>query len=145
MQLAIKTFEELTNYELYEIVRVRTEIFLLEQNIVCQDFDGVDYHSLHCFLHEGGQVFAYLRAYRAENGEVKIGRVLSREHGKGLGKALMQDAIPVILRRFQTQTIALHAQTQARGFYEKLGFTACSDIFLEEGIPHVAMVLQNCE
>ena len=139
MQLRIKTFEELTNRQLYEIVRVRTEIFLLEQNIVCQDFDGVDYDSLHCFLEEDGQVYAYLRAYRADNGEIKLGRVLTRTHGEGLGRTLMEGAMPAVCRQFQTQTITLHAQTHAQGFYEKMGFVACSNVFLEEGIPHVEM------
>ena len=142
MNLIVKFFDELTTRELYEIVRARTEIFLLEQKIICQDFDGVDYDSLHCFLEEDGKVMAYLRAYRTEE-TVKIGRVLSLTHGIGLGKELLNKSIPEIKRKLNCNTITLHSQKHAQGFYEKLGFTATSPDFIEEGIPHVAMKLEN--
>ena len=103
--------------------------------------DGVDYDSLHCFLESDGKVLAYLRAYRAEDDEVKIGRVLSLTHGVGLGARLMREAIPEIKQRMRCRSVALHAQVQAQGFYEKLGFTVASPVFLEENIPHVAMML----
>lgn len=142
MNLIAKFFDELTTRELYEIVRARTEIFLLEQKIICQDFDGVDYDSLHCFLEEDGKVMAYLRAYRTEE-TVKIGRVLSLTHGIGLGKELLNKSIPEIKRKLNCNNITLHSQKHAQGFYEKLGFTATSPDFIEEGIPHVAMNLEN--
>ena len=91
MRMKAKFFEELTTKELYEIVRSRTEIFLLEQKIICQDFDGIDYEALHCFLVEEGRVVAYLRAYLVDDA-VKIGRVLSLTHGNGLGQQLMTEA-----------------------------------------------------
>ena len=127
MNLIVKFFDELTTRELYEIVRARTEIFLLEQKIICQDFDGVDYDSLHCFLEE----------------TVKIGRVLSLTHGIGLGKELLNKSIPEIKRKLNCNNITLHSQKHAQGFYEKLGFTATSPDFIEEGIPHVAMKLED--
>lgn len=142
MELKIKFFDELTTRELYEIVRARTQIFLLEQKIICQDFDGVDYAALHCFLERDGRVLAYLRAFPAEDGSVRIGRVLSVTHGIGLGKALMQQSLPKIQVLLPCTAITLHAQKHARGFYEKLGFTATSAEFLEEGIPHVTMAYQ---
>ena len=142
MELKIKFFDELTTRELYEIVRARTEIFLLEQRIICQDFDGVDYDALHCFLEQDGKILAYLRAFPAEDGSVRIGRVLSITHGIGLGKALMQQSLPKILTLLPCTAITLHAQKHAQGFYEKLGFTATSAYFLEEGIPHVTMTYQ---
>ncbi len=133
-------FEELTTKELYEIVRSRTEIFLLEQRIICQDFDGVDYEALHCFLEEKGRVVAYLRAYRTEDG-VKLGRVLSLIHGMGLGSRLMAEAVPVIREKFACEKLIVHAQTHARRFYEKQGFAVTSAEYLEEGIPHITMEL----
>ncbi len=139
----IKFFDELTTRELYEIVRARTAIFLLEQNIICQDFDGVDYDSLHCFLEQNGKLMAYLRAYRTENGTVKIGRVLSVIHGIGLGSTLMRAALPEIMDKLHCNTVTLNAQKHAQGFYEKLGFCVCSPEFLEEGIPHVTMTLRR--
>lgn len=140
MEIKAKFFEELTTKELYEIVRSRTEIFLLEQKIICQDFDGVDYEALHCFLEEKGRVVAYLRAYRTA-GAVKIGRVLSLTHGAGLGRKLMEEAIPMIQKKFACNKLVIHSQKQAQGFYEKLGFVVTSPDYLEEGIPHVTMEL----
>ena len=142
-ELKVKTFDELTNRQLYEIVRARIEIFLLEQTIICQDFDRIDYDSLHCFLEQDGEILAYLRAYRGEDGNVKIGRVLSITHGIGLGAKLMRLSIPEIQKRMPCKAFTLHAQTQAQGFYEKFGFTAVSSVFLEENIPHVAMMREN--
>lgn len=138
MNIRAKFFEELTTRQLYEIVRSRTEIFLLEQRIICQDFDGVDYEALHCFFEEEGRVVAYLRAYRTED-SVKIGRVLSLTHGAGLGRRLMEEAMPIIREKFTCHKVIVHAQKQAQGFYEKLGFTVTSPDYLEEGILHVTM------
>jgi len=142
MKLKVKFFDELTAREVYEIVRARQEIFLMEQNIVCRDFDGVDYDSLHCFIEQDGKIMAYLRAYR-ESEDVKIGRVLSITHGIGLGAMLMRESIPEIKQKFGCTTITLHAQSHAEGFYKRLGFKTTSPIFLEEGIPHVTMELAD--
>ena len=139
MNFITKTFNNLTVTELYEIVRARQEIFLMEQNIVCRDFDGVDYDALHCFLWEGGKVVAYLRAYRGDDGEVHIGRVLSITHGVGLGKRLMIESMPIIKEKFGCDSISLHSQCHAEGFYKKLGFKSVGEIFIEEGIPHIMM------
>jgi len=139
MKFISKFFDELTAHELYEIVRARQEIFLMEQNIVCRDFDGVDYEALHCFLLEGDKVVAYLRAYRGDGDEVHIGRVLSIPHGKGLGKLLMQEAMPIIKGKYACQSISLHSQCHAKGFYERLGFVPVGEVFFEEGIPHIMM------
>ncbi len=143
MELKIKTFDRLSTYELYEIVRARTEIFLMEQGIVCRDLDGVDYDALHCFLEDGGKVMAYLRAYVCEDSAdtVKIGRVLSITHGIGLGSSLMRSAIPEIQRHFNCKKIVVNAQKHAQNFYAGLGFAVTSDDFLEEGIVHVRMEL----
>ena len=141
MKFICKHFDELSARELYEIIRARTEVFLLEQGIVCQDLDRVDYDSLHCFLESDGEIAAYLRAYTDEEG-VKVGRVLTTTHGVGLGRRLMESATPKIIEKFNCDTITLHAQTQARGFYEKLGYTVTSAEFLEEGVPHVTMKIK---
>ena len=139
MDFIAKNFMELSVAELYEIVRARQEIFLMEQNIVCRDFDGVDYDALHCFIWENEKVVGYLRAYRVEGGEVHIGRVLSISHGAGLGKKLMLEAMPIIRERFKCELVTLHSQLHAEGFYEKLGFKRVGKVFLEEGIEHVTM------
>ena len=143
MQFKSKTFSELSVTELYEIVRARTEIFLMEQKIICRDFDGIDYDSLHCFIEDGGKVVAYLRAFRKKDSydTVVIGRVLSLTHKIGLGKKLMLESIPEIAQHFNCKKISLHSQKHAKGFYERLGFCVTSGEFLEEGIVHVEMEL----
>lgn len=143
MEFKSKFFNELTVRELYGIVQARTQIFLLEQNIICQDFDGVDCDSLHCFLERDGKVIAYLRAYRARDAAVKIGRVLSLTHGIGHGTRLMKEAVPIIQEKFDCKQIELDAQKTAEDFYKRLGFETVSPVFMEEGLPHVKMVLRS--
>lgn len=141
MQLIAKTFEELNTVELYEILKARAEIFAMEQGICYQDMDDVDYRSLHCFLTEGTQVVAYLRAFYtdANRDEVKVGRVLTLRHGIGHGKQLITQSLPVIRERMHCKKITMDAQKHASGFYKKFGFQIVSDEFLEEGIIHVIM------
>ena len=141
MNFHAKTFSELSASEIYEILKARMEVFLLEQKIVCLDIDGVDYDSLHVFYEENGKVEAYLRAFRVEDA-VKVGRVLTRQHGKGLGRKLMENAIPEIEKHFGCRKIILHSQKQAEGFYKKLGFETVSDEYLEEGVVHITMQLR---
>ena len=138
MNFNYKLFSELTCTELYEIVRARQEVFLMEQNIVCRDFDGVDYDALHCFLWEDGRVVAYMRAFMVD-GEIHLGRFLTLRHGEGLGRQLMELSLPVVKEKFGCDKISFHAQLHAEGFYEKFGFTRVGDVFLEEGIEHVVM------
>jgi ElaA protein len=139
MEFCAKFFSELTTNELYEIVRARTEVFLMQQKIICRDFDGEDYSCLHCFITDNGKVLAYLRAFSKDDNSVKIGRVLSLTHGIGLGRELMQKSTLAIKEKFVCNKIMLHAQKHAQGFYEKLGYVTTSKDFLEEGILHVAM------
>jgi len=139
--LIAKSFSELTTGELYEIMKSRNEIFLLEQNIICQDLDDMDYESMHYFFTSGKRVIAYLRAFMTDGG-VKIGRVLTLEHKKGLGSALMEKSIDDIKKRFDTDKIIVHAQKQAMGFYSKMGFAPVSGEYLEEGVVHLTMELK---
>ena len=143
MQFQAKHFDELTTHELYEIARSRTEIFLLEQKIICQDLDRIDYKSLHCFFENEGSVVAYLRAYLTEEDTVKIGRVLTLVHKAGLGSNLWKNALSMIKENWPGKEIVVHAQLQAQGFYEKQGFIPTSPVFDEEGIPHIAMILKE--
>lgn len=144
MTFNAKEFSELTTTELYEIIKSRNDVFLLEQNIVCQDLDDIDYESAHYFFTEGKRVIAYLRAFICdkENNYVKIGRVLTLEHKKGLGKELMKRSIDDVKERFNCKKIIVSAQKQAAGFYEKMGFIPVSGEYLEEGIVHLKMELQ---
>ena len=139
MEIIAKTFAELTVDELYEIIKSREEVFLLEQNIICQDLDDVDRKSLHCFFSEGGRVVAYLRAFSTGVDEFTMGRVLTLDHGKGIGTELMEKSLDEIKRRYGSKKVCVHAQKQAEGFYKKLGFETVSGEYLEAGVVHVSM------
>ena len=142
MELRSKFFNELTTTELYEILKSRAEIFVVEQNCVYQDLDDTDYHSLHIFYVEDGRVIAYLRAFRKDEDTVQAGRVLTLEHGKGLGGELLKESIKQIRSIMNPRHIIIEAQCYATGYYEREGFKICSEEFLEDGIPHVRMMLE---
>lgn len=138
--LQIKRFNELEVRELYDILKVRAEIFVVEQEIVYQDLDGIDLDALHFILKENGVIIGYLRAFWSEDRQaVKIGRVLSRPHGQGIGRLLMEKSLPEIVRCFHTDRLVMDAQLYAVPFYEKLGFSVTTVPFMEEGILHVGM------
>lgn len=117
---------------------------MLEQNIRCLDMDDADYRSRHYFFEDDSRVVAYLRAFYMDEGRktAKIGRVLTLTHGKGLGTSLMQCSVADIKAAMGCDRICVDAQKQAVGFYEKCGFFAVSDEFIEEGIPRVSMELK---
>ena len=113
----IKTFSELTTQELYEILKSRAEVFVKEQGIVYVDADDVDYVSLHVFCLKDNRVYAYLRAYNEGKDSIKIGRVLTLEHGKGLGTDLMKYAIRELPKMTGCKRIIMDAQKHAIPFY----------------------------
>lgn len=142
MEMKSKFFPELTTRELYEILKARAEIFVVEQNCVYQDLDDMDYQSLHVFFEEDGAVTAYLRAYEKGDNTVQMGRVLTRRHGTGLGGKLLREGIAQVRKRFNPERAYIEAQCYAVGYYEREGFRVCSEEFLEDGIPHVGMELR---
>lgn len=143
MQLVTKKYSELTQDELYEILRVRSAVFVVEQNCVFLDMDGNDNRAYHVGLWENGKILAYLRVL--EKGvtfdEVAIGRVLTTVRGMGYANIILEAGIKTAVERYGASVIKLEAQTYARGVYEKHGFRQSSDEFLEDGIPHIEMTL----
>ncbi len=145
MELVVKNFDELTLRELYELLRARSEIFVVEQSCIYQDIDRIDYDSIHVFLKgENDEVLACLRLYYIdeENKIVKLGRVISITHGIGLGGKILKEGVRVAKERMNPREIIIHAQCYAIGYYEKEGFRVCSEEFLEDDIPHVKMILK---
>ncbi|MBQ6826304.1 MAG: GNAT family N-acetyltransferase [Clostridia bacterium] len=144
MKFIAKNFSELSLMELYEILKARSQIFILEKNMHCQDIDSVDIKARHFFIEENGKLLAYLRAFYTDDSKtvVKIGRVLSITHGIGLGTDIMRKAMADIKENMKCQKICLDSQKSAIGFYEKLGFKTVSGEFLEEGVIHVIMQLE---
>ena len=144
MKYVSKEFNELTNKELYEILKSRSEIFVVEQNINYVDMDDIDYVSRHFFLEDEGRVVACLRAYYLDEEKTtfKIGRVLSIKHGKGLGTELMNKALEEISTNKLCKKIFISAQKHAVDFYKEFGFETVSEEYMEEGIVHIAMEKQ---
>lgn len=142
MELIIKHFDELTTRELYEILKTRFEIFVTEQECIYQDLDDKDQDAIHVFCwNDEGRVAGCLRVFMkdAEKGIVQIGRVVTLEHGKGLGGKLLREGVKVATKSFNAIKIYLEAQVYAIGYYAKEGFEVVSDAFMEDGIPHVKM------
>ena len=144
MEFIVKEFKELTTTELYEILKARADIFIIEQQINYQDMDDIDYQSIHFFFQEKNKVIAYLRAFYIDDERkiVKVGRVLTLNHGNGLGSKLLRESIPIIQDKMKCEKIYIHAQKHAIKFYEQFGFVTTSDEFLEEGVVHVSMELK---
>ncbi|MBR6859027.1 MAG: GNAT family N-acetyltransferase [Bacteroidales bacterium] len=136
-----KAFPELTVGELYELLRVRSEVFVVEQECVYQDMDGDDQASIHLWLTEGDKVVALCRVCPAGTHmrEVSIGRVVTTERGRGYGKRIMQEGIAAARETFGAKVIDIEAQEYAKGFYEQVGFRQSSEPFLLDGIPHIRM------
>jgi len=138
-----KSFEELTVDELYELLRVRSEVFVVEQNCVYQDMDGDDQKSIHLWLTIAGKMVALARVCPAGTHmqEISIGRVITTERGKGYGKQIMLHAIEAAKEHFGAKQIDIEAQEYAKIFYESVGFKQSSETFMLDGIPHIRMTL----
>lgn len=145
MTLHKKLFSELTTEELYELLRIRSEVFVVEQNCVYQDMDGDDQASVHLWLTDQDRVVALCRVCPAGTHmkEVSIGRVITTERGKGYGKRIMLAGIEAAKEHFGASTIEIEAQEYAKGFYEQVGFRQSSDPFILDGIPHIKMTFYS--
>ena len=143
--LHIKTFNELTVDELYALLRVRSEVFVVEQDCVYQDMDGDDKEAIHVWITEGEKLVALARVCPAgvHLPTISIGRVITTVRGKGYGKQVMLAAIDVAVEHFGATSIDIEAQEYAKGFYEGVGFKQTSNTFMLDGIPHIKMTWER--
>ncbi len=140
-----KPFAALTLAELYALLQLRSEVFVVEQACAFQDIDGHDQAALHLLGYtEAGELVAYARLFEAGRSyaQASIGRVVTspRHRGHGLGRALLHEAIAQCEVQFGRQPIKIGAQQYLLGFYQSFGFVAEGEGYLEDGIPHVHMV-----
>ncbi len=140
-KLHIKTFRELTIDELYELLRIRADVFVVEQDCPYQDLDGDDQTAIHLWLTVGEKTVALARVCPkgTHMEEISIGRVITTERGKGYGKQIMLAAIETAKEYLGATLIDIEAQEYAREFYEKVGFVQSSEMFMLDGIPHIKM------
>ena len=147
MNWHLKTFDELTTKELYEIFRARAEVFVVEQNCVYQDLDLKDQKSYHLFSEENGEIITYVRII--EKGvsypEMSAGRLLTRESHRrqGLSRETVDKMIDFVVHELGETKIRISAQLYLLKFYESVGFVKTSEVYLEDDIDHVQM-LYDC-
>lgn len=143
MELRVKHFDELTAPEIYRILALRDKVFVVEQACIYQEADGKDARAYHVWLEEAGEILAYLRVLEAgvSFAEVSIGRVIAVKRRQGLGSRIVAEGIRVAREKYGAKAIRIEAQTYARALYEKLGFRQTTEEFLDDGIPHIGMLL----
>ena len=145
MNWSTKSFAELTTLELYHILRLRAEIFVVEQDCVYQDVDNKDQDSYHVMGYENDVLIAYARVVKpgVSYTEVSIGRVVVAftQRQRKLGVDLMNESIRFIETNLGKQAIRISAQSHLEKFYGSLGFDATGKKYLEDGIPHIEMLL----
>lgn len=146
MEFQFKHFSELSTSELYDILKLRAEIFVVEQDCVYNDLDGYDKEATHQFLKKDGEVVAYARLLKPGSrfNDYSIGRVVVKEseRGTGLGIQMMQEAKTYIRENWKADKIKISAQKYLQKFYEDLGFVIVTEEYLEDGIPHFGMLLE---
>lgn len=144
MHVKIVTFEELSLHELYKVLQLRSEVFVVEQDCVYQDIDGKDQKALHVLGLDAGELVAYTRIFPPGFyfEEAAIGRVVVQEKYRKnrYGHEILKASIKAIEEKFHTGKIKLSAQTYLTKFYESHGFQQIGEGYLEDGIPHIAMI-----
>ncbi len=140
-----KSFADLTSKELYKIVQLRNEVFVIEQNCIYQDCDDKDLVCGHLWATIGDEVAAYSRIVpkgTSYENEASIGRVISNQKFRryGLGKQLMKNSVQIIENQFKTSSIRISAQSYLKEFYSSFGFEQVSEEYLEDDIPHIEML-----
>ncbi|ARK31543.1 GNAT family N-acetyltransferase [Halalkalibacter krulwichiae] len=139
----VKEFNQLTVDELYELVQLRIEVFVVEQACVYQELDDKDQIAFHLLGYKDGKLQAYSRLFKSGTlyEDASIGRVIVREseRAKGYGQELLEHAISLITNEFHDDSILIHAQEYLTYFYQSFGFQPVSDIYLLDGINHLDM------
>lgn len=144
LKIEVKKFSELTLTELYNILQLRSEVFVVEQDCVYQDIDGKDEEALHILGYKNGNIVAYTRCFGPGYyfSEAAIGRVVVKDSERkfGYGHEIMRASDKAIQEHFATSGIKLSAQQYLIKFYESHGYKISGEGYLEDGIPHIAMV-----
>ena len=144
IQWLLKKFSALTPYELYAVLQLRNEVFVVEQHCVFQDADNKDQESFHLLGYNNDLLIAYTRLVPPTviYAEPSIGRVVTSPSARrtGMGKVLMQESINTVYRLFGPLPIKIGAQLYLKNFYESFGFLQTGEPYLEDGILHIYML-----
>lgn len=147
VQCFTKHFNQLSVSELYDILHMRSEVFVVEQNCIYQDIDYKDQKAIHVLLKKNKELIGYTRIFNKGDyfKNASIGRVLVSKNNRknNYGSQLMEASIKVIKTKFKASKISISAQTYLKQFYNNLGFKITGEEYLEDGIPHIAMIKTN--
>ncbi|MFC0302347.1 GNAT family N-acetyltransferase [Virgibacillus soli] len=147
MEWHVKQFADLSNKQLYDLLKARVDVFVVEQHCPYPEIDGFDEQSIHIYLTINGEVAANARIVPkgVRYPEVSIGRVLVTKsfRNSGYARELMQKAMGYIIEDMGETKIRLQAQLYLEKFYSSLGFTRISKEYVEDGIPHVDMIWEQ--
>ncbi|WP_099156511.1 GNAT family N-acetyltransferase [Virgibacillus ndiopensis] len=147
MHWYIKSFQEFSAEELYQIIKVRVDVFVVEQACAYDELDNYDQSSIHYYLKVDNEIAAYVRIVPkgSKYPEVSIGRVLVTEkfRGHGFAKQIMQHAIDYIVDEWNEYKIKIQAQEYLKKFYASFGFKQISESYLEDDIPHIDMIWEK--
>ena len=143
METVIKHYNELSADELYEILKLRVHVFVVEQNCPYNELDDKDKNAYHVYMRDEDGIFAYLRVLDkgVSYEDASIGRVISTRRRQGIGTLILKEGIRVAIDKFCAERITISAQLYAKGLYEGVGFVQTSDEYLEDDIPHARMEL----
>ncbi|MBF8149044.1 GNAT family N-acetyltransferase [Winogradskyella sp. F6397] len=144
LEIKVKTFNELTTQQLYDLLQLRSEIFVVEQDCVYQDIDGKDQKALHVLGYKNDVLVAYTRVFKPGFyfDESSIGRVVVQQKARKFkyGYDIMRASIEAIKTHYNEDIIRISAQTYLKKFYNTLGFFEVGEEYLEDGIPHINMI-----
>ena len=139
----IKKFQDLNKLELYKIMQLRIEVFVVEQDCPYQDLDGLDELGTHLWLEEDNEIMSYLRINPPETrfDEVSFGRIVTKKsvRKKGLSEAIILKSLEIVEQE-NLGPVRISAQSYLENYYSKFGFVKCSDEYLEDNIPHIEML-----
>lgn len=144
ISILVKSFNDLSKIELYKILRLRAEVFIVEQDCIYQDIDDKDQKALHVILKKESEIIGYTRIFWPGDyfDEASIGRVVisKKERHNCYGTDLMKASVNAIYATIKTKKIKISAQTYLKEFYNNLGFYEKGKEYFEDGIPHIAMI-----
>ena len=144
LKTEVLSFEELNTQQLYDLLQLRSEVFVVEQDCVYQDIDGKDQKALHVLGYSNYKLVAYTRIFKPGDyfNEASIGRVVVKASYRmhKYGYDIMNASIEAVIKNYKTSEIRISAQTYLKSFYNNLGFVEVGEEYLEDGIPHINML-----
>lgn len=144
LKIEVLSFEELNTQQLYDLLQLRSEVFVVEQDCVYQDIDGKDQKALHVLGYSNNELVAYTRIFKPGDyfNEASIGRVIVKDSYRQhkYGYDIMNASIEAVINNYKTSEIRISAQTYLKSFYNNLGFVEVGEEYLEDGIPHINML-----